>query len=468
MVNHELRTPLTSIRGSLGLILSNAIGEVSTQIKEMIEVAYNNSTRLINLINDILDNEKIAAGKMEFKLEPVELMSIVEQTIDSIKPYAHQYKVKIKVKQELPEVKVFADKFRLMQVITNLLANSIKFSSIDSTIEVSVTSHNKLIRVSVTDYGTGISDEFKTRIFEKFAQGDSSDSRKNSGTGLGLSISKAIIENLGGHIGFNTKVNRGSTFYFELPEWQDQNVYSIAKTNNVKNKQAMILTVNVDITPFIEHIFKQNGFNINTVSSIEQAYQDIYDLRILDIDLLLQEKFDLEDLHNKSNRQNIPIILISFPANNANNKLAGCLILTDWIDRLINPEHLMAIIQIASANVSVGKLNILHFDANPESSHILSVILQDVANIYPASNICDVQKLLELESLDLVIINADIFEFNSIDLSALILARKEKNISVVILSMNGPGADSVEIIYGFLQKPEYMLLEKGNTCLNFH
>lgn len=218
-VSHELRTPLTSIYGALGLLASDKFKEANfNDIGKMISIAHSNSLRLIHTINDILDIQKIEAGKMEFNCQKLDLIPIIEQTIDANHMYAKQYHVKYKLQNKLSEVNVYADINRLIQVITNLLSNSAKFSPPDSEVTINVFRKDKNIRVEFTDKGSGIPKEFQSRIFKKFAQADASSSRRKEGTGLGLSICKAIVEKLDGEIGFITKSGEGTTFYFELPE----------------------------------------------------------------------------------------------------------------------------------------------------------------------------------------------------------------------------------------------------------
>lgn len=216
-VSHELRTPLTSLSGSLELILSGKMGEYSDKIKTLLNMAYSNCFRLTNLINDILDIEKIEAGKMDFVMKNLELTPIIKQAIQLNLQYAQKYNVEIKITKTLPDTFVKVDAGRLIQVITNLLSNAIKFSEQKTSVDLSVERINDTIRISITNYGAEISKEFKSRIFQKFAQADSSDSRQKGGTGLGLSISKLIIEKMNGQINFVSENNK-TTFFFDLPE----------------------------------------------------------------------------------------------------------------------------------------------------------------------------------------------------------------------------------------------------------
>jgi len=226
VVSHELRTPLTSISGSLALIAAGITGELPPQALTMIQIAHRNSERLVRLINDLLDLQKIESGTMPLHTEAVEVLPLVEQALEANYAYGSRYGVDFVLEPngtESSALWVEGDADRLMQVVTNLLSNAAKFSPSGSTVVVGVGHHEGRVRVSVCDEGPGIPEEYQALIFERFKQVDASSSRQKEGTGLGLSISKAIIEMHGGHIGFETKVGRGSTFYFDLPQQSAEN-----------------------------------------------------------------------------------------------------------------------------------------------------------------------------------------------------------------------------------------------------
>ncbi len=217
-VSHELRTPITSIRGSLGLLLGGVIGEVPKETRMMLEIAHNNSIRLLRLVNDILDIEKIEAGKMVFNWQPLDIMAVVTQSIIANQGYADQYQVKFVLTPESQTATINADNDRLLQVMANLLSNAAKWSNPTDEVRIAISREHDKVRVAVTDHGSGIPDAFRDQIFSKFSQADGSDSRKKSnGTGLGLSIAKKIVERLGGNIDFDSQVGVSTTFYFDLP-----------------------------------------------------------------------------------------------------------------------------------------------------------------------------------------------------------------------------------------------------------
>jgi PAS domain S-box-containing protein len=218
VVSHELRTPLTSIRGSLGLLAGGAVGEMPEGARLLLDIAANNCERLVRLINDILDMEKIESGKMAFVPVPVDLAPLVEQAVLSNRAYAQGFGVEIRLAEAMPG-RVLADPDGLHQVLTNLLSNAVRHSPRDGIVEVGVGYGGGKLRVAITDHGAGIPASFRPRVFEKFAQAaDTSSTRREGGTGLGLSISHAIIERHRGRIWFDSEVGAGTTFTFELAD----------------------------------------------------------------------------------------------------------------------------------------------------------------------------------------------------------------------------------------------------------
>lgn len=211
-VNHELRTPLTSIAGALDLF-----AKVPGSGARLLEIARSNCRRLIHLVNDILDIEKIESGKMIFDLKPLEIHELVERAIEANRDLADYYGVSVRLDGAAARGNVRADFERLMQGVRNILSNAVKFSPRGSDVIVMIEHRETNIRVSVRDHGPGIPDEYRHRIFDKFVQVDATDARQKGGTGLGLSIVREIVTRLNGEVHFETAPGGGTVFYIELP-----------------------------------------------------------------------------------------------------------------------------------------------------------------------------------------------------------------------------------------------------------
>lgn len=216
-VSHELRTPLTSISGALGLIKGDVAGHISQPLIKLVDVAFKNCQRLSDLINDLLDMDKLLAGKMEVELTAQALVPLLQQAVEANQLYANQYQVNISLLlADSDNILVSVNEARFIQVMANLLSNAAKFSPQGARVDVSVVKENKAVRIKVRDYGEGIPEAFHNNVFQKFCQADSSDSRKKGGTGLGLAITRELVLLMHGDIGFTTS-KEGTEFYITLP-----------------------------------------------------------------------------------------------------------------------------------------------------------------------------------------------------------------------------------------------------------
>jgi len=214
-VSHELRTPLTSLLGSLEILAEG--DSLDAEEREFLDMARRNGARLAALVNDVLDTERIESGAMRFADERIALAPFLEEAVQLNQAYAASREVRLRVEGAVPAVEVRGDRARLMQVMANLLSNAAKFSPAGSAVTIRAREVEDGVRVEVTDRGPGIPEEFRSRIFTRFAQADGSDARLKGGTGLGLSICKAIVERLGGRIGFDSPAGGPATFWFVTP-----------------------------------------------------------------------------------------------------------------------------------------------------------------------------------------------------------------------------------------------------------
>lgn len=219
-VSHELRTPLTSITGALGLLVGGAVPDIPIKAMDLLVIAKNNAERLGRLVNDILDIEKLEFGKLQLDIADCEANDLIRQAIDQNAGYAIKYGVRLVLDNQAiatKKITVLVDEDRFLQVMSNLISNAVKFSNMDGLVTVSAKITGSDITFYVEDSGTGVPEEFRKKIFQKFAQADSSDTRKRDGTGLGLSISRVIVERMGGNIDYTTEIDKGSVFFFSIP-----------------------------------------------------------------------------------------------------------------------------------------------------------------------------------------------------------------------------------------------------------
>jgi len=216
MVSHDLRSPLTSVKGVMSLFHSGLFGAVNEQGKQMLERSESDVDRLVGLIDQLLDLERMQAGKMQIDYEVTDLTSVIERSVSAISFLASKNNIKIETPTNSPEV--FADGSKLVQVIVNLLSNAIKFSPPNSTITITCNEIPEFVEVRIRDQGRGIPASLKDRIFERFEQVESADYKQKGGRGLGLAICKAIINSHHGMIGVDSEEGRGSTFWFRIPQ----------------------------------------------------------------------------------------------------------------------------------------------------------------------------------------------------------------------------------------------------------
>lgn len=310
-VSHELRTPLTSISGALGLVTGGALGDVPPAMQQMLEIAHRNSLRLGYLINDLLDMEKIAAGKMTFDMREHALRRLLDEAIASNQSFAAHFNVSC-VLRDPPNVNVWVDGLRLQQVLTNFLSNAIKYTPEGG--EVSL--HCSLpdaghVRINVTDQGPGIPASFRSRVFEKFAQADASDSRQKGGTGLGLAITKEFIERMGGRVGFETSETHGTTFWCELPILE-----SSSSAADQGQPRLLVIEDEPDTGRLLHLMLRDAGYAVDRVQSLHAARDKLANVRYeaMTLDLHLPDGSGrelIDEVRAQPSTRDLPIIVIS-------------------------------------------------------------------------------------------------------------------------------------------------------------
>ena len=413
IVSHELRTPLTSIRGSLGLLVSGVMGEFPEKAKKLLEIANSNCERLLLLINDILDIEKIEAGKMNYQLKTIELVNLVKESIDGNKMYAEKFGVSIKLIPPASNMSVVADPDRLMQVLANLISNACKFSPKGEPVTISMKCEKNMVRVSITDKGPGISNEFQARIFQKFSQADSSDTRGKGGTGLGLNISKTIIEKFGGSLSFTSKPNEGACFYFDLPMYFADNSQLNKRCTDWQGEKKRILICedDEDQSQYLKAMLEAEGFQIDIANTVAAAKKllALNDYAALLLDLILPDQDGIgfiRELRASEKTTNLHIIVLSVIAQTGRSLLNGdALSVVDWLDKPVDFNTLLASINHIKKKNSTEIPHILHIEDNLDTQHVVGILLEKQAIVSKATNLHEARKMLEKEEYDLVILD---------------------------------------------------------------
>ncbi len=446
-VSHELRTPLTSIRGSLGLLSGGVGGALPDKARGLIEIAKNNCERLIRLINDMLDIEKIESGKMTFNLRPLELMELIEQVARANDGFAVQHGVRLQVTAAVPGAKVQGDGDRLVQVLTNLISNACKFSPAGSSVDIAVARLGERLRVEVADHGPGISDDFRQRIFQKFSQADATNTRKEGGTGLGLSISKAIIERLGGQIGFFSEPGKGSTFYFELPEWREgllsAPVAPDATAAPDARPRVLVCEDDPDVGKLIQLMLQNAGLASDIAYDAAQAKALLLrqHYAAMTVDLMLPDQDGLSlirELRSAPGMAHLPVIVVSATAEEGKLKLHGeNLEVIDWIGKPIDEDRLLGNLrQVQGA----ARPRVLHVEDDPDLRKVVSTIARDIADFEPAESVRDATAKLARERFDMVLLDLGLPDGSGWELLQLI-NRMTPRPRVVIFSAHDAGAD---------------------------
>lgn len=216
-VSHELRTPLTSIHGALRLLKAGVIAELDDKTHAVVDIASRNTDRLLSIVNDILDFEKIKCNKMDFAINKMDLVQCLRDTVELVSGIATEHEVTLEIDNSLTSATVLGNADRVGQVITNFASNAIKYSPEGGTVTFRIRQEDGSLVFSVMDQGPGIAPEQQRVLFKPFSQARAGDGSKRPGTGLGLAIVAAILQRLEYPIGVTSEVGAGSTFSFRVP-----------------------------------------------------------------------------------------------------------------------------------------------------------------------------------------------------------------------------------------------------------
>lgn len=415
-VSHELRTPLTSVVGALALLRADAAGVLAGQARELVGIAENNAQRLIRLINDMLDVDRIESGKLRLTMRPIDIRDVVMRGCDDNQGLARSFNATLICHVPDEPLIVEGDDDRILQVIVNLVSNALKFSPAGGKVRVSVrrSPDSRRAIVQVDDDGTGIPDEFRSRIFGRFER--ASDNQASTGTGLGLAIAQEIVTQHGGKIWFEDRPAGGTRFAFSLP------VAAPATIAPGIDSEPKILICERDaaIGRALQALLSQEGYRcrvVETAASARRAIADDgYSMLLLDMALDDANAFALaRDVRELSGPNTLSILMVT-PRDGDADPAQISLDLIDWIEKPIDPPRLRTAIAAALRRSAVETPIVLHLDDDPDTLDITAAALAQDARILKATSLEEARRLLAVETPHLAIIDYHLAQGSGLDL----------------------------------------------------
>jgi DNA-binding response OmpR family regulator/nitrogen-specific signal transduction histidine kinase len=440
-VSHELRTPLTSIAGSLALMVGGVAGPLPDPMLRLLTIAHKNSERLVRLINDILDIEKIESGKVVFDIRRLDAQAFVEQAIEANRAFADSFGVSVRLEPVLVPCDVLADADRLVQVVTNLLSNAAKFSPVGTEVVVAVTVEDQMVRISVRDHGPGIPNEFRPRIFQKFAQADAGDARQKGGTGLGLSIVQQIVIRMGGDVWFDDAPGGGTTFFVTVPRWK-----SVARHGPAIESADGPRVLLCESDPCAAHAVAERvaaaGFSIEIAASAEtaigRAVECDYAAILVDLQLPDSDGISLiQGLRALSRHHNTPIVVVSADPMSGRNDLRSCnLNVLDWLEKPIDIENLMRVLDRPIVRTR-NRPRILHVDDDATVLGVVAQALDATADVVSVDSLEAARRALRSRHFDLAVLDVALAANSGLDLLPDLYDGNGDPIPVIVFSAQG-------------------------------
>ena len=366
VVSHELRTPLTAIRGSLGLLASGRMGALEERGQRMLEIAAQNTDRLVRLINDLLDIDRIESGEASMEKVPVVAAELMQRAADAIHPMAEKAGVTVQV--EAFEARLSADPDRIDQVLTNLLANAIKFSPEGASVVLGGERGREEAVFWVKDSGRGIPSDKLESVFERFQQVDSTDSRQKGGTGLGLPISRSIVQQHGGRMWVESAWGQGSTFFFSLP------LPGTAAEPRAEDHTPLVLVVEDDpaVGAVVRKLLEREGYRVLVVERGEDAVPVARQRQpaaiLLDLSLPGMSGGDvITALRQLGETRRIPVVVLTGAGEDTGLELAE---IVGWVQKPFDRETLLKTVHWAVTSAD-DRCHVLLVEGNEDLAGVI-------------------------------------------------------------------------------------------------
>jgi PAS domain S-box-containing protein len=423
-VSHELRTPLTAIRGALGMLVGGVAGDIDPGARPLLDIAHKNSERLVRLINDILDIEKLEAGRLPFNLSNCDAHALIDQALEDIEPYGREYGVSLVLaaptESEASHVHVDPDRFA--QVMANLLSNAIKHSPPGGVVSIELHGADSDVEISVQDQGPGIPEAFRTRIFERFAQADSSDARKRGGTGLGLAITRSLVQQMHGRIGFESQEGQGARFWLRLPQATESSAppalqpISHGSTAYPSRQPPRILILEPDVNAAMQlaDALRQQGYATLIADTAANARQLLteYSIHALTLSPALNDEDSvafLQNLRSQSIYRNLPVLIVSLQPQRRDEDdgalRGGAVGIIDWLHKPVDPSQVIDVMRACLAT-NGSRPRILHVEDDDDLRTLLAKLVEPLdIDMQGAATLADARAMIASQRFDLAIID---------------------------------------------------------------
>ena len=405
VVSHELRTPLTSIRGALGLLAGGMLGGLPERPQRMLDIAVTNTDRLVRLISDILDIERIESGRVSLATQQSNAADLIEQSVEVMQAMAD--KADVRLEADPCSASLWVDPDRIIQTLTNLISNAIKFATPGTCVRVGAALEGGDVSFSVADRGRGIPAEKLESIFGRFQQVDASDSRDKGGTGLGLAICKSIVEQHGGRITVQSVLGEGSTFSFTLPCLGHTVDSAPVPANPSAGPTVVVCDDDPAIRTIVTALLSQSGCRVLPVATGEEAIELTRTVRpdVVLLDLGLPGLSGCEtasQLAQDDSTTAIPVVIVS---GMNREDVEGPVVSANWVAKPFSKEELVCAIEQALGR-RLPSTRVLLVEDDEDLGRIIVQMFEDRAiSTIHATTIKDAIALIERDMPDLIVLD---------------------------------------------------------------
>ena len=448
-ISHELRTPLTSIAGALGLVLGGAAGPIADKAEKLLGIAHKNSQRLNLLINDLLDFDKLMAGKMRFEPAAIELQKFLEDVVEQHQPLARQQGLQLNL-APTPRATLWLDPDRIAQVLSNFLSNAIKFSPEHGVVQIGADIADNLVKIWVQDNGPGISESDQAKLFKRFSQLENINDAKG-GTGLGLAISREIATRSGGEVGVVSKLGHGARFWLQLPLYGEKSV-------GIDDGKILIIEDDKETALVLSEVLRTKHFDVLWAKNIEEAKQAMTtgNIAAVTLDLKLDGQNGADfflHLRNDPKTVDLPVLVVSAYVERGKLQLSALAHAIDWLEKPIDPSLLL--LKLNRLITSRGEKNkssrILHVEDDEDIKTILGLELAQRFDYTAVSSVNAARAVLNRTSFDLVILDLGLPDGDGTELLSDIHI-SQGDIPIVIFSARDMSAEQKHLVTALYSK----------------